>query len=295
MNQQPARRQSFMKSFARFGALAMAALFAASCDDVTNPVEEFGQLVDPYVRFEFPDDIAIPGVVVPVVFVMTTRVEENVDVSFTFGGDAAYGTDYWAVDRSGTRRSDVTANGGTARITYRADQSTFPRDTLRLFLPAAARAGRTVELEITGATTTSGRRLETGFIDEYRTYVLSIEAPQLLPGTYVGQRTGDLGTVPASVTISKPATPVTIAGTAYDFILSDYTGDAEPFGAPIPWAFNVTQEGVVRASPRSSQFASVTSTVTGTFDFVTQQLRLNVTLTCCGGEGLTWQLVVARR
>lgn len=295
MNAQPARRQNDMKILPIAGVLALAVI-AAACEDISNPVEDSGQLADPYVRFEFPDEIGIPGSVVPVIFVMTTRVEENVDIRYTFGGNAVYGTDYWAVDPSGNRRNDVTQAGGTARITYSASQSTFPRDTLRLFVPFSAVDGRTAEIEIAEATTPSGRTIETGFIDEYRTFDLSIQGFVDIPtGTYVGQRTGQVGTAAANVTITKPATPIQISGTNYSLVISDYTGDGEVFGAAIPWAFNVTSGGFVIAAPRSHQFAVVTSNVTGTYNFTTRQLTLNTTLTCCGGAGLTWQLRVARQ
>jgi hypothetical protein len=285
-----------MNRISRLAVLALAAAGAAACEDISNPVEDFGQLADPFVRFEFPGEIGIPGSVVPVIFVMTTRVEENVDIRFSFGGNAVYGTDYWAVDRQGNRRNDVTQAGGSARITYNSSQSTFPRDTLRLFVPFSAVDGRTAEVQITEATTASGRTIETGFIDDFRTFDMDIQGFVDIPvGTYVGQRTGQLGTAAANVTITKPTTPVTISGTNYSFVISDYTGDGEIFGAAIPWAFNVTSGGFVLAAPRSHQFAVVTSVVTGTFNFTTRQLTLNTTLTCCGGEGFTWQIRVARQ
>jgi hypothetical protein len=284
------------KSHYRIGVLALAAVLSAACEDISNPVEDFGQLKDPYVRFEFPDEIGIPGSVVPVIFVMTTRVEENVDIEYTFGGDAVYGTDYWAVDRDGNRRNDVTQAGGSARITYSASQTTFPRDTLRLFVPFSAADGRTAEIEIAEATTASGRAIETGFIEDYRVFDLNIQGFVDIPtGTYIGQRTGQLGTADANVTITKPATPVDVAGTNYSFVLSDYTGDGDVFGAQIPWAFNVTSGGFVLAAPHSHEFSQVTSNVTGTYNFTTRQLTLNTTLTCCGGAGLTWQLRVTRQ
>jgi hypothetical protein len=103
-----------------------------------------------------------------------------------------------------------------------------------------------------------------------------------------------VGDAAANVTITKPATPVTINGVAYSFVISDYTGAADLFGAPVPWAFNVTSGGTVLASPRSPLSATLTSNVAGTYNFTTRTLTLNAELTCCGGAGLTWQLRVAR-
>jgi hypothetical protein len=289
-------RHNAMKRFFQVGALALVAVTAAACDESTNPIEEFGQLGDPYVRFEFPDDIGVPGTTIPVVFVMTTRVEEDVTINFTLAGNAVYGTDYWAVDRAGVRRTDVTQAGGVARITYRPTQTTFARDTLRIFVPAAARDGRKATIEIASATTASGRTISTGFIDEYRTYELSIEGfVDIQTGTYTGQRTSsDVGNANVTVTVAKPATPFTTNGVSYAFTISDFTGAADLFGVPVPWAFNVTSGGTVVAAPRSTISANVTSAIEGTYNFTTRTLTLNIELTCCGGEGLTWQLRVAR-
>src|SRR5262249_50741691 len=149
-----------------------------------------------------------------------------------------------------------------------------PRDTLRLFVPTNARDGRAVSVEISSAATTSGRTIETGYIDEYKKFAMNIEGFVDIPvGTYTGTRTSaDVGNGAASVAIAKPATPVTINGVSYAFTISDYTGDGLVFGEPgdlfpIPWAFNVTSGGTVLAAPRSHVVTVVTSTVVGTYNF----------------------------
>jgi hypothetical protein len=283
-----------MRSLRKVGTLALTALVAVACEDITNPVEEFGQLAGPYVRFERSSAVGVPGSVVRVIFQMPTRVEEDVDIDFTFGGSARFGEDFWAVDDEGNVRTDVTGAGGSARIPYRAEQTQFGRDTLNLFVPFNATDGRTAEIEITSARTASGRTVETGFVESFRTFRLNIEGfVDITTGAYEGQMTGQLGNAATQVTITKPATPVAIDGNTYAFVISDYS--AGLFGVPVPWAFNVTSGGTVLAAPRSHQFATVTSTVTGTYNFTTRQLRLNVTLTCCGAAGATWQLTVARQ
>jgi hypothetical protein len=286
-----------MKKLFRVGALALVATVAA-CDQSTNPIEEFGQLGDPYVRFEFPDDIAAPGTTIPVIFVMTTRVEEDVTIDFTLGGNAVYGTDYWAVDRAGVRRTDVTQAGGTARITYRPTQTTFARDTLRIFVPAGARDGRRATIEIASASTASGRTIATGFIDEYRMYELTIEGfVDIQTGTYTGARTSaDFGDGPVSVTITKLATPLTYDGVAYNYQISDFTGAADIFTVgPVPWAFNVTSGGSVLMAPRSVPSAGVTADIPATYDFTTRTLTMDVELiTPAGAAGLAWRLRVSR-
>lgn len=286
-----------MTRLVKVGALTLAAAFAAACDQSTNPIEEFGQLADPYVRFEFPDEVGVPGFTVPVVFVMTTRVEENVDIAYTFAGTAVYGTDYWAVDRAGVRRTDVTQAGGTARIIYNAQQSNFARDSLRLFFPQAARDGRTVSIQIASATTASGRALATGYIDEYRTFALTIEGFVDIPtGTYTGARTSsDVADAQAAVTITKPATPPTYNGVPYAFQISDFTGAGDLFGVPVPWAFNVTSGGTVLMAPRSVISGNVTADIPATYNFSTRTLTMNVELiTPVAAAGITWQLRVTR-
>lgn len=293
-----ASKQDTMTRLTRICALAVAMVAVGACEEITNPVEEFGDLTGPFVRFENETAIGTPGSIVPVRFVMPTRVEEDVTVDFTFGGDAVFGEDFVVVDAQGNPRTDVTAAGGTASIPYRFTEPNFARDTLFVRVPFDATDGRVLDVQITGARTASGREIQPGIIETYRNFALSIEGFVDVPtGSYTGQRTGQFGTVNANVTITEPAQPVVIDGIAFSFVLSDYTGDGTLFGVPVPWAFNVTSGGSVLAAPHSHPpgFEDVTSNVTGTYDFTTQELRLNVTLTCCGASGATWQLSVARQ
>ena len=119
-----------MKRISVLGALAIAIAFGAACEDITNPIEETGQIVDPYVHFVSSSADAPPGATVLVIFQLPTKVEEDIDIEFTFSGDAVLGTDFQAVDRDGNARDDVSAAGGDAHITFVADETLFGRDTL---------------------------------------------------------------------------------------------------------------------------------------------------------------------
>ncbi len=281
-----------LKAASRLRVLVTAVLAAAGCEEITNPIEEFGQLGAPYVRFEFPEALGTPGAEILVIFQLSTRVQEDVEIDFTFGGDAVFGEDFLVLDDAGNPRGDVSASGGTATIPYDFERTLFGRDTLGLFVPLDATGGRTLEIEIVAAVTSSGRSIETGYIDSYRRFTMQIEGYIQIPeGTYVGQRTGELGTANAIVTINRAAQPIQVNDEAFLYELSDLTGDGILFGVPMPWSFNVTSGGSALVASASHVYA-VSSDVTGTYDFETNTLSLDVILTCYGGEGLTWSLAV---
>jgi hypothetical protein len=276
-----------------FGLLAMSGL--VGCESIPNPVEEFGERVGPFVRFEFPGAIGTPESEVLVIFQMPTRIGEDVEIDFTLGGSARFGEDFIVLDRAGNVRTDVTPAGGTARIPSAATQPVFGRDTLRIFLPPDAEDGRLLDIEITAARTVSGSPVEAGFIDAYRRFRLSIEGFVDIPiGTYVGERTGDFGTGAAEVTITKPSQPIQVGGESFQFVVSDFTGNAGVFGVAVPWAFSVTSGGTVFAARSSHTFGIVTSSTIGTYDFTTRTLDFDVILTCCEQVGARWRLVVSQ-
>jgi hypothetical protein len=280
-----------MRTIRKIGSLLVAAAAFTGCEDITNPVEEFGQQVDPYVRFETSSAIGTPGSTTEVIFQLPTRVEEDVTIQYTFGGDAVFGEDYEIVDANGAPATGVTAAGGTATLTFDFEQTTFPRDTVYVFVPFDATDGRTLEVTIASATTASGQALETGYIDAYRTFDLSIEGFVDIPtGTYATLRGGDFGGGAGTVTITKPATPVMIGGVPYDFVISDSQGDAGVFGVAVPWAFSVTSGGTVIAPRVDAESLGVTADVEGTFDFDSSTLDLDVLLDCCGAPGFGWSL-----
>jgi hypothetical protein len=280
-----------MKSMRIIGVLGVAVLALAGCEDITNPVEEFGTLADAYVRFQTSSATGTPASLNRVILQQPTRVTEDVTVTFTFGGDAVFGEDFLIVDEAGNVRTDVTAAGGTALIPFDSAQTQFARDTIFVFVPFDATDGRTLEIAIESAVTESGRAIETGYIDAFRTFDLSIEGFVDIPtGTYAATRSGDFGGGTGTVTITKPASPIVIDGTPYDFLLSDSQGDAGVFSVAVPWAFSVTSGGTVVLPSQWALGTQVTADVVGTFDFATNTLSLDLDLTCCGAAGFGWSL-----
>lgn len=280
-----------MKTIRNFGTLLLAAVAFAGCEDITNPVEEFGSLEDPYVRFETSSAIGTPGSTTRVIFQMPTRVEEDVTIQYTFGGDAVFGDDFVVVDAAGDPVADVTAAGGTATIPFDPEQTTFGRDTILVFVPFDATDGRTLEIQIASATVPSGQNIETGFVEAFNTFDLNVEGFVDIPvGTYATVRAGDFGGGAGTVTITKPAAPVVIDGVPYDFVVSDSQGDAGVFGIAIPWAFSVTSGGTVIAPRVDAAELGAVADVDGTFDFDTSTLDLTLVLDCCGAPGFGWTL-----
>lgn len=283
-----------MKIIKSIGALVAIATIASGCSDITNPAEQQGELVGPYVRWVSHTGIGTPQSTVMAIIQMPTRVEEDVTIHYTFTGDAVYGTDFYAVDQNGDPRADVTAQGGTAVIKYDPDQTAVGRDTIRLYVPFDAADGTSVDVDIADAQTASGETVAPGYIDDYQHFLMSIQGFVDIPeGTYAGTHVGDFGSGAAQVTITKANPPIDQGGGQYFFTVDDYTG-VGLFGGPVPWAFNVTSGGAVFA-PSESYATNVTSDVTGTFNFDTNTLELDVTITCCGGEGGQYALTVTKQ
>lgn len=278
-----------MRIIRTIGALALAAVSAAACDDITNPIEEFGSLEDPFVRFADRGLVGTPGSTVEVVIELPTRVEEDVTVDYSFGGDAVFGEDFIPVDANGDPRADVTASGGTETIPFDFDDTAVPTATVRVFIPFDATDGAVLTVNLESAVTASGRELVTGFIPQFSSLDLSIEGfvtEGVATGPYAGTISG-LISGDVSVTITEPASPNVIDGVAYSFVISDYGQGI--FTGPIPWGFNVTSGGTVIFSPTDVAGIGVTSDVTGgTYNFDTGNLQFDVLLTCCGGEGFEW-------
>lgn len=283
-----------MRLIRTIGVLALAAGTVAACEDITNPIEEFGALEDPFVRFESATTVGTPGSTQAVVVELPTRVEEDVTVEVTFGGDAVFGEDYVIVDSEGNAREDVSAGGATLGIPFDFNQNTvLASDTLLVFVPFDATDGVVLDVQIESATAESGRVLNTGFIEQFQSHAFSIEGfvtTGVATGTYAGAWEGSLGSGDVSAVISQPATPVTIEGVEYSFVLDDYAEGA--FGAAVPWAFNVTSGGTVIFSPTDAAGFGVTSDLEGSYDFDTDNLVFEVLLTCCDGAdgeaGLAW-------
>jgi hypothetical protein len=164
-----------MNKYLRLGALALVLLAAGACDNITNPAEEEGQMVGPYVRFTAATANARLGATTNVIFQLPTRIQDqDVRVQFSFGGSAVYGEDFRAVDRTGAARTDVTASGGAITIPYSLTNTSFLADTLRVQVLPTATTGRTIAVEMTGAATASGQSIQTGHVDRLRRLVITI-------------------------------------------------------------------------------------------------------------------------
>lgn len=261
-----------MRTFRTISALAVAALAVAGCEDITNPVEEVGEFAPPWVGFSTVSGTAPHGGFVPVIFTAPGRPEQDIEIDFTFGGTAVFGEDYVIVTdpESGTPRSDVTAAGGTALIPY-DPAAESPHDTLWVFIPTDAVAGRQLEVNMTAARGTGGQ-VTLGHLGDFTVHTRTITlAPASIPeGTYAGQQTG-FANAPAEVTITD--NPITVDGVQYRYRISDYANMLH--GVEVGWAFIVFLNGEVQFAPRSHTHA-VTADLTGTYDFDTNTLSYHV-------------------
>lgn len=263
-----------MRTFRTISALVVAALAVTGCEDITNPVEEVGEFAPPWVGFTTVSGTAPHGSYVPVIFTAPGRPEQDIEIDFTFGGTAVFGEDYVIVTDpvSGTPRSDVTAAGGTALIPY-DPAAESPHDTLWVFVPTDAVAGRDLQVNITAARGTGGA-VTLGYLGDFTVHTRTITlAPATIPtGTYAGQQTG-FSNAPAEVTITD--NPVTVDGAQYRYRMSDFANML--LGVEVGWAFIVYLNGEVQFAPRSHTHTLTASPVlTGTYDFDTNTLSVHV-------------------
>jgi len=283
-----------MRTLNKLGVLALTALAAGACTDVTNPIEETGTLADPFVRFESSSAVGVVGTTATITIELPTRVEEDVTVQYSFGGTAVFGEDYIIVDNDGNPRSDVTAAGGTASIPFDFEDTNTPSDSIKVFVPLTTTDQSVLEVTLQSASTTSGRTIETGYIPDYQTTRVSFEG-FVSSGVATGAYSGTAGGIIAggvSVSVSQPASPVVIDGEEYTYVLSDFAQGL--FTIAIPWGFNVTSGGTVIFSPADAGNIGVTADLTdGQYDFTTNTLSFDAVLTCCGGEGFSWSYSIA--
>jgi hypothetical protein len=266
-----------MRTYRIIGALAVAASVVVGCQDITNPVEEFGTLAPAWVAFEAPRAVnGSHGTYVPVVYgALTTRPEEDVEIDITFGGDAVFGEDYVIVDGpNGAPRTDLSAAGGTLMLD--ADPSREgPQDTLWVFVPTTAEVGSVVEIEMADARTVTGAPITVGYIGQFTAFEITVvPAPAEIPeGTYSGALSGGL-TGATTVQISE-------SDGDFDYEISDIAAGA--FGPEVAWEFSVLSDGTTQwsATPRDFTLAALgmTGGITGTFDFETNTLTWNVQYT----------------
>jgi hypothetical protein len=282
-----------MRTIRNFAVLATLAVVAGACENITNPVEEFGQFGPPWVTFSTMTQTGAHGTLTPAIFSAPTRPEQDVEVDFQFAGTAVFGQDFMITDREGNPLSGITAEGGTRTIAYQPGQAdAAAHDTVWVFVPATATVGRVLDIELTGGRAADGRELLVGhpvLTREGRVFqfTVTLAAAEIPTGTYSGTHAGVFGTWATTVTITD--SPQTVGGVNYRYVISDYA--AELFGAEIPWAFRVFTDGSVEF-PGNSHAFNVTSDVAGHYDFETNTLTYDVTLTCCGAVGATWTTTV---
>lgn len=273
------------------GTLAVAAaVVMVGCEDVTNPIEEFGEFAPAWVGFEAPRAVnGSHGTYTPVVYgALTTRPEEDVEIDITFGGDAVFGEDFVIVDEpNGSPRSEFSAEGGTVALDSDPSRE-GPTDTLWVYVPEDAAVGSQVEIQMEEARTVTGETITVGYTGDFSTFELTvIPGPADIPeGTYSGVVDGDFGAAAPVVTVTEQ--PTTIGGTEYRYRISDFAYGL--FGAPIPWNFNIYSDGSVEFAPSATGFA-VTANITGDYDLQANVLSMDVELTCCGAAGATWTAV----
>lgn len=164
-----------MRISAIIGTVAVVAGVAAACQDITNPVEQFGTLGPPWVRFD-PISASAPnnGSWTPVVFEAPSRPEEDITVSYSLAGDAVADSDYVVVADSGS----TTAGGpsGTVTIAYDPNAET-PTDTMWLYVPSSATVGRELLINMTEAHGTKSDSVMVGYLGQYTQFTLTVTAP----------------------------------------------------------------------------------------------------------------------
>lgn len=280
-----------MRILAIIGALAVVAGIAAACQDITNPVEQFGTLGPPWVRFN-PIEASAPntGSWAPVVFQAPSRPEEDITISYAMdaAGDAVADSDYMIVADSGS--TTAAGSSGTVTIAYDPNAET-PTDTMWVYVPSTATIGRQLIIDMTTAQGSKSDSVMVGYLGQYTQFTLTVTAgpATILTGTYSGTISGDLGSGTLDIAISD--NPTTISGTTYRYVMDDFAWGA--FGGAMPWGFNVLTDGSVQFSPEDAGGNGVTANITGTYDFATNTLSFDTELTCCGGEGLTWSTTVS--
>ncbi|MDG5767281.1 hypothetical protein QA596_07385 [Balneolales bacterium ANBcel1] len=271
--------------------MGLALLIYAGCENVDNPVNEMGEQIGPYVRFQAETAVGAPESVVNVIVQLPTTIEEDVDYTVSFGGDAVYGEDFTIVDTDGNVRGGFSAEGGTSTIFYDAEETSIDRDTLFVAIDFDAVDGRQLSIQLVEAESASGREVLPGRGELFTTFDLSLEGFVDIPvGTYVGSRVG-FSPADAEVTIAKPDGGIDVGGDLYFFEISDFTGAGDLFGVGIPWAFNVTSGGTVVGADESHVF-DLGAAVSGTYNFDSQALSLDVVYTQ-NGSVFEWAVVVS--
>lgn len=273
-----------MKTMRMIGALAVLAVAGVACEDITNPVDS-GELTPPWVRFDVVEEVGDLTTYVPIIFEAPSRPEEDITIDFTFGGDAVFGEDFVVVADSGstTPREGITAEGGTLTLEYDPNREQ-PHDTLWVYVPQEATAGRVLTAEMVSAQRADGSEVTLGYLGNFATFEMTVRAPPVdIPeGDY------DVLLVIGGVTYYGAPSEVTneettVDDVVYQQLISDINGYWSSGGVPIvvPWAFTVFADGSVEFAPESHEsplgLAWEAEFENAQFDFESNTLTADVT------------------
>ena len=278
-----------MKYLNIYTYLLALAVFMASCgnefdleDDGVNP-----QLLPGYVAFNAdgnnatidPEDVGEDGGEVTFNIENPTGTLSDITVTYEFQGSAVFGTDFTI--------EGASASGGTLVIEHDPQDFQF-RDNQDLVVSILTDntidGDKTLEIVLVSASNAEGElavgRGGTEFLKRAIINISDIDcALQDLEGTYDYTIAGDIGNVSGVLTVTPGGDGV--------WVLDDFAGGA--FGEPVPYEIFTAANGEVTA-PEVSEISEVAATISGVVNTCTSSIFLNVTLNCCGGEGLMWTI-----
>lgn len=200
----------------------------------------------------------------------------DVTVNYTFEGTAQFGTDFSI--------EGASASGGSITLFHDAssDQITTATLVVDLLADGVIDGDKTLDIVLTSASAASGIPVDAGQGDLFKRVTINIadaDCASDLAGTYNFTGTGFLDGASGTVEISD-------ADGNGNYLIDDYAALA--FGEPVAYEFSV----ICGAISAPAQSEGTAATITGTANEETKEIVMNVTLNCCGGEGLMWSLTL---
>ena len=278
-----------MKYLNIYTYLLVLAVFMASCGNDFDLVEDGlnPQQLPGYVAFNAsgnnatidPEDVGEDAGEVTFNIENPTGTLSDITVTYAFEGSAVYGTDFTI--------EGASASGGTLVIEHDPEDFQF-RDNQDLVVTILTDndidGDKTLEIVLVSATNADGTlAVGRGGTDFLKRAVINISdidcALADLEGTYDYTIAGDIGNVSGVLSV--------VPGGDGVWVLDDFAGGA--FGEPVQYEIFTAANGDITA-PEVSQVSGVAATITGVVNTCTSSLFMNVTLNCCGGEGLMWTI-----
>lgn len=204
---------------------------------------------------------------------------KDITVNYNFSGSAAFGADF-TID-------GASATGGTITLPYDAQSTEITTADLMVTLlqDGITDGDKSVTFNLTDASASDGSPVEAGQAGMFKEITLNIadvDCASDLAGIYNYVASGAFEGATGVVEITK------LEGAA-NYAISDFAAAA--FGDPVPYEFASACGGII--APAASVISEgIMATITGTADEETKEIVLNVTLNCCGAEGLTWTLTL---